>query len=94
MNDPAVDFVFDRVAPKLAALNIDHRINVLRCSQAARSVGDVIVASAARIKATMVVMAMGGDKGRLKEALLGSSCNHVMHRSSVPVIVVRPPPKA
>ena len=51
MNDPAVDFVFDRVAPKLAALNIDHRINVLRCSQAARSVGDVIVASAARIKA-------------------------------------------
>ena len=58
INDPAVDFVFDRLAPKLAAANVEHRINVLRCSQAARSVGDVVVTNATRIKASMVVMAM------------------------------------
>jgi hypothetical protein len=56
INDPAVDFVFDRLAPKLAAANVEHRINVLRCSQAARSVGDVVVTNATRIKASMVVM--------------------------------------
>jgi hypothetical protein len=42
--------VFDRLAPKLDAAKVEHRINVLRCSQAARSVGDVIVANSARIK--------------------------------------------
>jgi hypothetical protein len=51
INDPAVDFVFDRLAPKLAAANVEHRINVLRCSQAARSVGDVVVTNATRISA-------------------------------------------
>ena len=43
--------VFDRLAPKLDAAKVEHRINVLRCSQAARSVGDVIVANSARISA-------------------------------------------
>jgi nucleotide-binding universal stress UspA family protein len=80
--------VFERFAPKLAAANIEHRINVLRCSQAARTVGDVITSNAARIKASMVIMSMR-DKSRLAEALLGSCCNHVMHKSPVPVIVVR-----
>jgi nucleotide-binding universal stress UspA family protein len=80
--------VFERFAPKLAAANIDHRINVLRCSQAARTVGDVIASNASRIKASMIVMSMR-DKSRLAEALLGSCCNHVMHRSPVPVVVVR-----
>jgi nucleotide-binding universal stress UspA family protein len=80
--------VFDRFAPKLAAANVDHRINVLRCSQAARTVGDVIVANAVRVKAAMILMAHK-DKSRIAEALLGSCSNFVMHRSPVPVIVMR-----
>jgi hypothetical protein len=47
---PAALPVFDRLAPKLVAAGVEHRINVLRCSQAARSVGDVIVTNASRIK--------------------------------------------
>ena len=80
--------VFDRLAPKLAAANVEHRINVLRCSQAARSVGDVVVTNATRIKAAMVVMAMN-PKSALKEVLMGSCCSHVVHRCPVPVVVVR-----
>ena len=80
--------MFERFAPVLAEKNIDHRINVLRCSQNARTVGDVIVQNAGRIKAAVVVMAKG-EKSKLKEALLGSSTNHVVGRSPVPVLVVR-----
>ena len=83
-----MDFVFDRLAPKLAAANVEHRINVLRCSQAARSVGDVIVTNASRIRAKMVVMAMK-NKSALAEAIMGSCCSHVVHRCPVPVVVVR-----
>ncbi len=80
--------MFDRLLPRLQAAGVEHRLNVLRCSVAARTVGDVIVQNVARIKASMVVMAMR-DKNRFAEALLGSCCNHVLHRSPVPVVVVR-----
>jgi len=33
INDPAVDFIFDRFEPRLKAAGVEHRINVLRCSQ-------------------------------------------------------------
>ena len=105
--------VFDRLAPKLDAAKVEHRINVLRCSQAARSVGDVsacpasanwqpalrlrvlpaVVANSARIRASMVVMAMK-QKSALVEALMGSCCSHVVHRCPVPVVVVRNLPTA
>ncbi len=88
INDPAVDFVFDRFEPRLAKASIEHRINVLRCSQGARTVGDVIVANAARIKASLVVMGMK-PKNAVKEMLMGSAANHVCHRSPCPVLVVR-----
>ena len=80
--------VFDRVAPKLAAAGVDHRINVLRCSQASRTVGDVIVTNAARIKAALIVMSMS-NKNPVVEVLMGSCSNHVIHRSPVPVLVHR-----
>ena len=80
--------VFERFEPRLAKAGIEHRINVLRCSQAARSVGDVVVANAQRIKASLVVVGMG-PKSAVKEALLGSVANRVTHRCSCPVLVVR-----
>lgn len=80
--------VFDRLAPMLAAANVEHRVNVLRCSQAARSVAEVICTSAARVKAAMVVMSMT-TKSPLAEVLMGSCCSNVVHRCDVPVVVVR-----
>ncbi len=80
--------VFERFLPVLVEKGIEHRLNVLRCSQSARTVGDVIVQNAGRIKAALVVMAKG-EKSRLAAALLGSSCSHVMSRSPVPVLIVR-----
>jgi hypothetical protein len=88
INDPAVDFIFDRFEPKLKAAGVEHRINVLRCSQAARTVGDVIVTNASRIRASLVLLAMK-PKNLLKELVMGSCANHVVHRSPCPVLVVR-----
>jgi len=88
INDPAVDFVFDRLEPCLKAAGVEHRINVLRCSQAARTVGDVIVTNAARIKADLVLMSMK-PKNPLKEMVMGSCASHVLHRAPCPVLVVR-----
>jgi Universal stress protein family len=91
INDPAVDFVFDRFEPRLVAAHVEHRINVLRCSQAARTVGEVIITNAARIKAGIILMAIK-PKNPLKEMVMGSCASYVLHRAPCPVMVVRGTP--
>ena len=79
---------FERFAPKLAAAGVDHRIDVLRCGRNASTIGDVIVANAEIMDATLIVIAHS-EKTVVEKLLRGSAVGVVTNNAPFPVLVVR-----
>ena len=79
VNDPAADFAFERIAKSLKEKGVDHRVDVLRCSNDSRTVGEVIVTSAARVQAAASAFAPAVKRElRFSRSLFYSQLTHAL----------------
>lgn len=81
-------FVRRRFAPQLRRRDVRFVVEVARGNLDTWSVGEVVCERAEELCAAAIVMAPHG-RGRVKEWFVGSVCNHCLHHSKTPVVVVR-----
>ena len=81
-------FVRRRFAPQLRRRDVRFVVEVARGNLDTWSVGEVVCERAEELGAAAIVMAPHG-RGRVKEWFVGSVCNHCLHHSKTPVVVVR-----
>ena len=85
-------FVGRRFAPQLRRRGVRFVVEVARGNLDTRSIGEVVCERAEELGATAIVMAPH-ERGRVREWVVGSVCNHCLHHSETPVVVVRGTPR-
>jgi nucleotide-binding universal stress UspA family protein len=83
----AETFIRERLLPKLADIQPDPCVHIVKSDVDTDSIGNVICNKADMLKAAAVIMA-SHNRSKLKEFFLGSVTNYCAHHCKQPVLIV------